>query len=113
LGWDPPTPKHEEKQIHGEPDCGEPQERRCRDESRRRMPQPRHLRAWHVAVRPVMSLCSLPTDLLQLEEPVWTTWYLGAQVQQGNRSRTFKAQMHVYGFGDGKRHPQGANRKKL
>ena len=24
LGWDPPTPNHEEKQIHGEPDCGEP-----------------------------------------------------------------------------------------
>ena len=25
LGWDPPTPNHEEKQIHGEPDCGDPQ----------------------------------------------------------------------------------------
>ncbi len=51
LGWDPPTPNHEEKQIHGEPDCGDPQGSRCRDESRRCVPQPRNK----------------PTDLLQLE----------------------------------------------
>jgi hypothetical protein len=96
LGWDPPTPNHEEKQIHGEPDCGDPQGSRCRDESRRCVPQPRNK----------------PTDLLQLEEPVWRTWYLGAQAHQGNRSRTFKAQTHVRGSGDGKPCPQGANRKK-